>query len=132
MPVVLDPFDIPEDGPAIRTAVSQSRPPAIRKRVDEGELKEESPKLHGHTGQAVVLGAGPGLAALIGKHDLTNAGDRVCIRRSDRSGLRPPSGRESDGQALVATPVHITGIRDVGSGRREGCPVADPGFTLRA
>ena len=35
--------------------------------VDEGELNEESPKLHGHGGKAVVIGPGPGLAALIGK-----------------------------------------------------------------
>ena len=38
----------------------------------------------------------------------------------------------SHGSALVAHPVQITGQRDIRSGRREGCPVADPGITLRA
>lgn len=40
---------------------------AIKKMVDEGELNEESPKLHGHGGKAAVIGAGPALAGLIGK-----------------------------------------------------------------
>jgi hypothetical protein len=44
----------------------------------------------------------------------------------------PPSINESHGIALVAKPVQFTGIRDIGFGRREGCPVADPGITLRA
>src|SRR4051812_46157843 len=44
----------------------------------------------------------------------------------------PPSVIDSDAEARAARPVHITGIRDIRSARREGCPVADPGFTLRA
>ena len=40
---------------------------AIKKMVDEGELNEESPKLHGHGGKAVVIGPGAALAAFIGK-----------------------------------------------------------------
>src|SRR5262245_41284504 len=44
----------------------------------------------------------------------------------------PPSVTESEAEALVPHPVQITGIRDIRSGRREGCPVADPCLTLRA
>jgi hypothetical protein len=39
---------------------------------------------------------------------------------------------EGDGEALVATPVHITGIRDITRGHRYFCRVAHPGLPLRA
>ena len=52
--------------------------------------------------------------------------------RPGRSHRSLPSVTESDAEALVAQPVLITVKRDIRSGPREGCPVADPAFTLRA
>src|SRR5690242_8440107 len=84
-------------------------------------------------GNTLASAAGRQRSGVVGDSNSAARSDaQRVIRARDATTDRCPSVTESDAEALVAQPVHITVDRDIRSGRRQGCPVADPAFPLRA